>query len=140
MSSAQADKEALERLFAARPAWSGVKTSAKAVGLESHVLLHSGPPAESDHVIPTLNSAAVACVFEGWARDLDEADAMIASGGVRFEPAQDRNVATPLAAVVSASMQVVELSDLKGAGKPAYAPLNGGGTVGAPAARYGRKS
>ena len=39
-----------------------------------------------------------------------------------------------------ASMQVVQLSDLNGAGKPAYAPLNGGGTGGAPAARYGRKS
>ena len=140
MSFAQADIEALERLFAARPAWTGVKSAAEAVGLESHVLLHSGPPAESSHVIPTLNSVAVACVFEGWARDLDEADALIASGGVRFEPAQDRNVATPLAAVVSASMQVVELSDLEGAGKPAYAPLNGGGTGGAPAARYGRKS
>lgn len=135
-----ADAQALERLFAARPAWTGVTTAGVAVGLESHTLLHSGPPAEAGHVIPTLNSAAVACVFEGWAADLDEADALIASGGVRFEPAQDRNVATPLAAVVSASMQVVELSDLEGEGRPAYAPLNGGGTGGAPAARYGRKS
>lgn len=140
MTLTPADQEALDRLFAAQPAWTGVRTAGDAVGLERHVLLHSGPPAESGHVIPTLNSAAVACVFEGWADDLDAADALIASGAIRFEPAQDRNVATPLAAVVSTSMQVVELSDQNGQGKPAYAPLNGGGTGGAPAARYGRKS
>lgn len=134
------DKRAVERLVAVRPAWTGVVTAGEAVGLESHTLLHSGPPAEQAHVIPTLNSAAVACVYEGWASDLDEADALIASGKIQFEPAQDRNVATPLAAVVSPSMQIVELSDLSGSGSRAYAPLNGGGTGGAPAARYGRKS
>ena len=115
-------------------------TAAEAVGLESYTLLHSGPPAETGHVTPTLNSAAVACVFEGWADDLDAAEVLVASGSIRFEPAQDRNVATPLAAVVSASMQVVELSDQGGSAQRAYAPLNGGGTGGAPAARYGRKS
>ena len=134
------DREALSRLFAAEPAWSGVKTAAEAVGLEDRTLLHSGPPAETGHVVPTLNSAAVACIFEGWVDTLDEADALIASGGVHFEPAQDRNVATPLAAVVSRSMRLVELSDRNGSGQRAYAPLNGGGTGGAPAARYGRKS
>ena len=135
-----ADREARDRLFAAEPCWSGVRRAKEAFGLESHVLLHSGPPAENGHVVPTLHSAAVACVFEGWAADFDEADQLIASGDVKLEPAQDRNVATPLAAVVSASMQVIEVSDGAGSGKPAYAPLNGGGTGGAPAARYGRKS
>lgn len=135
-----ADAQALEKLFAARPAWTGVKTAADAIGLERHTLLHSGAPAGPVPVTPTLNSAAVACVFEGWAADLDEADALIASGAVRFAPAQDRMVATPLAAVVSPSMQLVELSDTGGSGERAYAPLNGGGTGGAPAARYGRKS
>jgi hypothetical protein len=140
MTISSQDAEALERLLAARPAWTGMKTAAEAVGLASHTLLHSGPPAKHAHVIPTLNSAAVACVYEGWANDLDEADALVASGNIQFEPAQDHNVATPLAAVVSPSMQVVELSDLNGSGSRAYAPLNGGGTGGAPAPRYGRKS
>ncbi len=134
--------KALERLLGAAPAWTGVTTAADAVGLKPHTLLHSGPPAEPAHalVIPTLNSAAVACVFEGWANDLGEADALIASGEVRFEAAQDRNVATPLAAVVSPSMRVVEFTDLNDPARRAFAPLNGGGTGGAPAARYGRKS
>ena len=115
-------------------------TARDAIGLDGLNLLHSGPPVDSGHVIPTLNSAAVACVFENWAKNLEEADALIASGGVTLAPAQDMNVATPLAAVVSPSMHVLVMEDLSGRGKRAAAPLNGGGTGGAPAARYGRKS
>ena len=135
-----ADAQALERLFEACPAWTGITSAKDAVGLEGRPLLHSGPPAEAGHVIPTLNSAAVACVFEGWAANLEEADQLVASGGVTLAPAQEMNVATPLAAVVSPSMQVLVMEDLAGQGKRAAAPLNGGGTGGAPAARYGRKS
>ena len=142
MAGTSRESEAIDRLVAVAPAWTGVKTAADAIGLTGRVLLHSGPPASPSHALvkPTLNSASVACVHEGWADDLDEADAMVASGAIRFEPAQDHNVATPLAAVVSPSMQVVELSDLNNPDNRAYAPLNGGGTGGAPAARYGRKS
>jgi len=134
------DAEALARLLKARPAWTGMMSAADAIGLEAHTLLHSGPPSEGPPVVPTLNSAAVACVFEGWAQNLDEADALIASGEIRFAPAQDRNVATPLAAVVSPSMQLLVMTDTGGSGARAFAPLNGGGTGGAPAPRYGRKS
>jgi len=136
----KADALSLERLFKARPAWTGIMSARDAIGLDGRTLLHSGPPAEVSHVIPTLNSAAVACVFENWAESLEEADELIASGGVTLAPAQDMNVATPLAAVVSPSMQVLVMEDLSGSGKRAAAPLNGGGTGGAPAARYGRKS
>ena len=135
-----ADQEALARFFAARPAWTGIATAREAIGLDGKVLLHSGPPYDGAPITPTLNSASVACVFEGWAANLDEADELIASGGVTFEPAQNRNVATPLAAVVSPSQQVIVIGDRAGKGKRAIAPLNGGGTGGAPAARYGRKS
>ena len=135
-----ADQAALERLFAARPSWTGIARARDVISLDGKVLLHSGPPFGGAPIAPTLNSASVACVFEGWAADLNEADALIASGGVTFVSAQDRNVATPLAAVVSPSQQVIVMEDQAGAGQPAIAPLNGGGTGGAPAARYGRKS
>ena len=135
-----ADQAALERLFAARPSWTGIARARDVISLDGKVLLHSGPPFGGAPIAPTLNSASVACVFEGWAADLNEADALIASGSVTFVSAQDRNVATPLAAVVSPSQQVIVMEDQAGAGQPAIAPLNGGGTGGAPAARYGRKS
>ena len=100
MDLTSVDAEALDRLLAAAPAWTGIATAADVTGQTGRVLLHSGPPAEPSHaqVQPTLNSAAVACVFEGWADDLDAADALIAAGGMAFAPAQDHGVATPLAA------------------------------------------
>ncbi len=136
------DSQAVDRLLAVVPAWTGMSTAADAVGLKARTLLHCGPPADPHHalVIPTLNSATVACVYEGWASTLEEADELLRSGEVRFEPAQDRNVATPMAAVVSPSMQLIEISDLSDPRRRAYAPLNGGGTGGAPAPRYGRKT
>lgn len=138
-----ADAEAARRLAAAEPAWTGMRRAGDALGLEGRVLLHAGPPAAggaSGLCAPIRNAAAAACVFEGWAEDLDAADALVAGGGVRFEAAQDRNAATPMAATVSPSMRLIEVSDVAGAARPAFAPINGGGHGGFPAARYGRRA
>ncbi len=136
----EADERAVAALVSARPAWTGMRTAAEAVGLEPRTILHCGPPAHPRHalVAPTLNSAAVACVFEGWADDLEEGLALVRSGGIRFEAAQPRRVATPMAAVVSPSMRLLEMTDLAQPSERAFAPINGGGTGGDPAPRYGR--
>lgn len=135
-----ADASAFEKFLAARPAWTAIRPAHEAIGLEDRTLLHCGPPvtAAADLVQPTLNSAAVACVFEGWAKTLPEALELVRSGEIAFAPAQDRRVATPMAAVVSPSMMLIEMTDLAGESHRAYAPINGGGTGGDPAPRYGR--
>ena len=140
MRTHESDERAVDGLVSAQPAWTGVCTAADALELEPRTILHCGPPANPAHalVAPTLNSAAVACVFEGWAGDLEEGLALVRSGDVRFEPAQPRRVATPMAAVVSPSMRLIEMTDLTRPSERAYAPINGGGTGGDPAPRYGR--
>lgn len=116
--------------------------AAEVVALEGKFLLHAGPPANPPHALvqPTLNSAAVAAVFEGWASNLDESLALVSSGEVRFEPAQDHGVFTPMAAVVSPSMRLVEMTDAGDSGASAYSPINGGGTGGGAGPRYGRRT
>ena len=138
----EADRNAAEALTAVEPAWTAMRTAADALGLQTHTLLHCGPPADPAHALvqPILNSAAVACVFEGWADDLDEALALVRSGSIRFEPAQDRLVATPMATVVSPSMRLIEIADLRGGARRCYAPINGGGHGGSPVPRYGRRA
>ena len=137
-----ADTRAFEKFLAVRPAWTAMRPAREAVGLEDRTLLHCGPPVSraSEMVQPTLNSAAVACVFEGWARTLPEALELLRSGEVDVYPAQDRRVATPMAAVVSPSMALIEMTDLNNVEHRAYSPINGGGTGGDPAPRYGRCS
>ena len=138
----EADQHAVEALTAVEPAWTGMRTAAEALGLEPHSLLHCGPPAIPAHALvkPILNSAAVACVFEGWTNDLDEALELVRSGSIRFLPAQDHLAATPMAAVVSPSMRMIEMADLGGNARRCYAPINGGGHGGSPVPRYGRRA
>ena len=137
-----ADKKSVDKMLAVVPAWSRVTTARDALDLPDHTLLHCGPPATPSHalVTPILHSAAVACVYEGWAKTLDEADQLIGSGSIAFEPAQDRNVATPMAAVISPSMKLTEFTDLNDFNHLSWAPLNGGGTGADPVPRYGYKS
>lgn len=138
----EADYRAAEALTSVQPAWTGLRTAADALQLQPRTLLHCGPPADPAHALvkPILNSAAVACVFEGWADDLDEAIALVRSGSIRFLPAQDHLVATPMAAVVSPSMRLIEMTDLASAARRSYAPINGGGHGGSPVPRYGRRA
>jgi len=137
-----ADTEAMKKLLAVAPAWSRVAIAGEAIGFSGRTLLHCGPPADSpsDLIIPILNTAAVACVYEDWAKTLEDATELIASGEIAFEPAQDRNVAVPMAAVVSPSMKILEFADLNQPSHRAWAPLNGGGTGADPVPRYGKKS
>ena len=138
MSSA--DATAFARLVACQPAWTGVVTAAEVLDLPPRTLLHAGPPASPAHalVTPTLHSAAVACVLEGWATTLEQGLELVRAGAIGFAAAQDHRVATPMAAVVSPSMQLLVFTDTGVGAGHAYAPINGGGTGGGPAPRYGR--
>ena len=104
MKFVDADKNAIQSFFRAEPAWYGILSAKDAIGQKDYTLLHSGPPMTGEKTTTTLNSAAVACVFEGWAKNFSEADELIKSEKITFQPAQDYGVATPLAAVVSPSI------------------------------------
>lgn len=127
---------AAERITRVRPYWRDTLRADQALGLRPDVLLHAGPPlrSRSDICRPLLNAACAALLFEGRAADAGQAEDLIARGEVELRPAQDFNVATPLAAVVTSSMWLHEVVDLTGGGRPAYAPVNEGP---GPAMRFG---
>jgi hypothetical protein len=119
VTRAPAHRSALQRLYAVRPAWAGVLSAADAVGLGPRCLLHAGPPFV-DPVRPSapiLASAALCCLYEGWAGDLDGARRLILEGHVALRPAQEFEVVTPLAAVISPSTRLVEVLDLDAGGR-----------------------
>ncbi len=58
-----------------------------------------------------LSSAVLCCLYEGWARTESEAEQLIANGTVKLVPAQSYGVVTPLAAVISPTTSLVEVSD-----------------------------
>lgn len=133
-----ADVRAVAAQLAAEPLWVGTAPAGQALGLPSHVILHAGPPLERRAIPqPIRNSAAMAALFEGWARSEQEAFALVASGAIDFCPAQDYRAVVPLASVLTAGMRVHVVTNAREPHNSAYAPLNGGS---GPALRLGTAS
>jgi hypothetical protein len=120
-----ANAEATRRLTAARPAFVGVKAAHEVVpGLDSHTLLHAGPPL--DEAPPQLlrRALATALLFERRATDLAEAEGRITE--YDLVSCNDRRTVAPLAGVVAPATPVVVVRDLE-TGAEAYSPLSEGG-------------
>ncbi|MCL6285423.1 DUF1116 domain-containing protein [Ruegeria sp. 2012CJ41-6] len=134
-----ADQLAFDRAMVTQPVWNRFDTAAEALGLAANVLLHAGPGFDSSDQItaPILNSACVAAVWQGLARDFDQAEAMIVAGEIVLKPAQDHDVVTPLAAVVSADMPLHAIYDAWYGQQRVFAPINAGNR---PAMRLGLRS
>ena len=134
-----ADQLAFDKAIVSQPVWNRFNTAAEAVNLPENVLLHAGPAYDAADMItaPILNSSCVAAVFEGLAKDFDQAEAMILSGEILLQPAQDHDIVTPLAAVVSASMPLHTIYDAWCGMQRVYAPINAGSR---PAMRLGIRS
>lgn len=111
----------------------GVTTLAAALpDLPADTLLHAGPPfGDATLPAPVRNAAIHALVYEGRAADAEAAGRLIDTGHLRFAPAQDHGVVTPLAQVVTGSMPVLQVGD---DASVSYAPLAEGP---APALRFG---
>ncbi|UCJ15947.1 oxalurate catabolism protein HpxZ [Pseudomonas sp. MM211] len=120
---------ALEKLYAVRPVWQRVVSAAEAIGLADRTLLHAGPPFRlgEQPSAPILSSAVLCCLHEGWADSEAAAQYLITSGEVRLESAQDFNVVTPLAAVISPTTTLVEVVDAAGINpRPCWSILGSG--------------
>ena len=133
------DRLAFDKAMVVQPVWNRFNTAAEALKLPQNVLLHAGPSFNDPKQItrPILNSACVAAVFEGIAKDFDQAEAMISACEIILKPAQDHDVVTPLAAVVSASMPLHTVYDAWRGAQQIFTPINGGAR---PALRLGLRS
>ena len=109
---AAANREALDRLCRARPAWTAVRSAREALGLEGRTLLHAGPPIEWARMCwPMRGAVKAAALFEGWARTADEAEALAASGDIAFAPCHSRGAVGPMAGVISPGTPLLVVED-----------------------------
>jgi hypothetical protein len=124
--------------LACRPAWTGVRPARDALPLPPRTLLHAGPPFDDPRrpSAPVLSSAVLACVYEGWAREDVEAEALIRSGAVSLRPAVDLGVVAPLAEVVSPRTTLLEVRDPDRPACRAWSPLGSGA---GPQMRFGTR-
>src|SRR4051812_29270789 len=107
------------RRAAARPAW-GV------LDLPERPLLHAGPPIEWADASGPLRGALIgACLFEGWASSVEEAEKILAAGEITLDPCHHHRTVGPMAGVTSPSMWMWCLADPVNGGR-AFCNLNEG--------------
>jgi uncharacterized protein DUF1116 len=109
VASLDPNRLAVERLCAAEPVLVDVRRAGDVVpGLTRETVLTSGAPLPwSDYVGGQRTAILGAAVFEGMARDLDEAAARFKAGELRVGACHDHGCIGSLAGVYSASMPVV---------------------------------
>ncbi len=106
----RANAEALARILAADPWLLGARRAGELIPeLDGErLILHAGPPLAWTHMCGPLRGAVCgAIVYEGWAGDLAAAEALAASGGVRFAPNHHFGAVGPMTGITTRSQPLL---------------------------------
>ncbi|MFF2876054.1 DUF1116 domain-containing protein [Gottfriedia sp. NPDC057991] len=120
-----ANKLAVERIINSQPVLIGFDQAINCVpGMTKHTILHAGPPITWDKMSGPMKGAVTgAIVFEGLAKDLEEAYEVAASGAITLSPCHEHNCVGSMAGVTSASM-FMHIVENKTYGNIAYTNLS----------------
>jgi hypothetical protein len=71
------------------------------------MILHSGPPVDGEKMCGAQRGAMIGvALFEGWAKSPEEAEKLLQSGAIKFEPNHHHQTVGPMAGTISVSMPV----------------------------------
>ena len=123
----QANRTTVERMMEARPVLIGIGRARDVIpGMRDDLLLHAGPPVTWARMAGPMKGAAVGClILEGKAKGWDDAEALIKSGAIAFEPCHHHAAVGPMAGLISPSMMVYIVENQTG-GNRAYSGINEG--------------
>ena len=123
----QANETAVSRLMSARPILTGVGLARDLIpGMRPNLLLHAGPPIAWARMSGPLRGAVIgALIFEGLAKDDQEAIGMVEAGEIEFDPCHHHAAVGPMAGVTSSSMMVYQIENITH-GNKAYSNFNEG--------------
>jgi hypothetical protein len=103
-----ANEEAVKRMNAGDPVLVDVAPARDVIpGLRDKMILHSGPPITWEKMCGAQRGAMIGvALFEGWAKNADEATQLLANGAITFEPNHHHDAVGPMAGTISVSMPV----------------------------------
>jgi hypothetical protein len=122
-----ANLEAHRRILATEPVLVDVQLARDAIPrLPDRTILHAGPPIGWERMCgPMRGAVAGAIVFEGWAKDLDAATKLAASGEIRFEPNHHYDAVGPMTGMTTRNMAVLVVEN-RAFGNRAFCTVNEG--------------
>jgi len=124
----EANAAVIAEIRKARPRLVDVRPARECIPVlrEGRVLLHAGPPiAWSDMTGPMQGAVLGACLYEGWAATGAEAQALAASGAIRFTPCHHHSAVGPMGGITSPGMPVLVVRNAE-QGNQACCNLNEG--------------
>jgi Protein of unknown function (DUF1116) len=122
-----ANVETVRRIMAADPVLVDVIPASVALpNLGDRMILHSGPPIGWDRMCGPMRGAVMGiAVFEGWAKDLAEAEAMAAAGAFKFEPNHHHDCVGPMTGMTTRGQMLLVVEN-RTYGNRAYCAINEG--------------
>ncbi len=122
-----ANKKVLEIIMNGQPTLIDVGVAGEVIpGMTSKTILHAGPPVTWEKMCGPMKGAVIgALIYEGLAKNEQEAAELASSGEMVFAPCHHHGAVGPMAGVVSASMPVWIVQN-KAYGNKAYCTFNEG--------------
>lgn len=94
--------------------------------MDESTILHAGPPITWERMSGPMRGAIIgALIFEGRAKSNDDAEALAASGKIKFRPCHEHNSVGPMAGIISSSMPVFVIEN-RTYGNKSFCTLNEG--------------
>jgi len=123
----QANRTTVERMMEARPVLIGIGRARDVIpGMRDNLLLHAGPPVTWERMAGPMKGAAVgSLILEGKAQGWEDAEALIKSGVIEFEPCHHHSAVGPMAGLISPAMMVYVVEN-QTQGNRAYSGINEG--------------
>ncbi len=122
-----ANAETVRRIMSAEPVLIDVIPARDALpNLGERTILHSGPPIGWDRMCGPMRGAVTGiAVFEGWAKDLVEAEAMAERGAFTFEPNHHHDCVGPMTGMTTRGQMLLVVEN-RSFGNRAYCAINEG--------------
>jgi hypothetical protein len=108
MSIAAANREALKKIQESTAVLVDVRRAGDVIpGMGDRSVFHAGPPVAWARMCGPMKGAITgACLFEGWAATLQEAETLAGSGALHFDSLHDHRACGPMSGVTTPSMMV----------------------------------
>jgi hypothetical protein len=123
----EANAEVLQIINQSHPVIVGIGKALDTIpGMREDLILHAGPPIGWDRMCGPMRGAITgALIYEGRAKDADDAVRVATSGKIGFEPCHHHCAVGPMAGIISPSMPVWIIEN-KPFGNRAFCTLNEG--------------
>jgi hypothetical protein len=122
-----ANKKATDIILSGMPVLVGLDVALNVIpGMKKNMILHSGPPITWDRMCgPTRGAIMGALIYEGIAKNIEEAEKIASSGEIEYAPCHEHSSVGPMAGIISPSMPVFIIKN-ETFGNYSYCTLNEG--------------